>query len=116
MKSKILIIEDNRDMSTLLYHLLPKDIYKVHQCFDGESGMAAISSFQPHVIILDILLPKVDGRDLLDFIQKSDTPPKVIVFSSTGWSEVVADNIYYCPKGIFSIEKIKDLIDEIAQK
>lgn len=116
MKSKILIIEDNKDMSMLLYHLLPRDVYEVHQCFDGESGRAAIQLFVPHVIILDILLPKVDGREVLSFIQMLADPPKVIVFSSTGWSELEANNIYYCPKGIFSVEKIKTLIDELTQE
>lgn len=113
MKQKILIIEDNKDINTLLFHLLSKTSYEVLQCFDGESGISAIQEFFPDIIILDILLPKVDGRDLLSYIQTINSPPKVIVFSSTGWEEVTADNIYYCPKGVFSPEKIKDFITQL---
>ena len=113
---KILIIEDNKDVSNLLYFLFSSEKYHVKQCFDGESGMQVFSAFSPDVVLLDILLPKMDGREILANIQSLRVRPEVIVFSSSGWEGVQAENIHYCQKFIFSPEKIKIFVDTLLQE
>lgn len=112
---KILIIEDNKDVSNLLYFLFSSEKYHVKQCFDGESGMKGFLDFSPDVVLLDILLPKMDGREILANIQSLHIRPEVIVFSSSGWEGVQAENVHYCPKSLFSPEKIKTFVDTLVQ-
>ena len=112
---KILIVEDNKDVSNLLYFLFSSEKYHVKQCFDGERGRELVKEFSPDMVILDILLPKLDGRDVLSFIQSLNTRPEVIVFSSSGWEGVQAENVHYCPKSLFSPEEIKTFVDTLVQ-
>lgn len=116
MTSKILIVEDNKDLNNLLYFLITSGGYEVRQCFDGEQGMDIIKKFKPNIVVLDMVLPKVEGREILSFLQTCSVRPQVIVFSSSGWKEVRADNVHYCPKSKFSPENIKEFIDIIVKK
>ena len=117
MTFKILIIEDNKDLNNLLYFLISVEKkYEVKQGFDGEQGMNLIEDFIPDIVVLDILLPKIDGREILSFIQTFSLQPQVIVFSSSGQKGISASNVHYCPKSKFSPQKIKEFIDKITNK
>ncbi len=116
MKSKVLIVEDNKDLNNLLFLLIAADGYQVRQCFDGEQGRDMIEKFQPDIVILDMVLPKVDGREVLSFLQTRSPRPQVIVFSSSGREGVRAKNVHYCPKSTFSPEQIKEFITTITKQ
>jgi DNA-binding response OmpR family regulator len=115
MTQKILIIEDNKDLNNLLYFLFEERKYTVQSCFDGERGFELVQEFRPDIVILDILLPKMDGRDILSYIQTMNPRPRVIVFSSSGWKEVKAKNISYCPKGIHFPEMLLKMVNNISE-
>jgi DNA-binding response OmpR family regulator len=72
MKNKILVIEDDSMMSTLISKQLEKDGYEVEVAYDGEEGLQKVKFFQPDLVLLDIVLPKIDGISVLRKI-KQDT-------------------------------------------
>jgi CheY-like chemotaxis protein len=109
---KILIIEDNLDMNYLLNFALEEGLHEIKSCFDGLTGLQIIKSFLPDVVVLDLELPKMCGRKVLRRIQKMTNPPFVIVFSSSGWQEISAPNIKYCPKGEYSLMELLGVIKE----
>lgn len=70
-KNKILLVEDDEVLSKVVYEELTDADFEVFQSFDGESGLLMAHEKQPDLILLDILLPKKDGFDILSDLKKS---------------------------------------------
>jgi diguanylate cyclase (GGDEF)-like protein len=63
-KSSILVVDDDPDKRMLLTVALQMAGYEVRTANDGEAGLAAVESFQPDLIITDVMMPKMDGYEL----------------------------------------------------
>nr|WP_227517456.1 response regulator transcription factor [Thermostichus lividus] len=61
---QILIIEDDRDIATLVESTLTSDGFSCRLCHDGLQGLELAKDLQPDLIILDLLLPRLDGLEL----------------------------------------------------
>lgn len=61
MKQVILIVEDEADIVDLVRYNLEKEGYRVQSAADGEKGLERIRSSPPALVVLDLLLPKLDG-------------------------------------------------------
>lgn len=83
-KIKILIIEDERSLVDLLVTKLRKVGYEVEPAYDGEAGYEKIQSFSPDLILLDIVMPKMDGYEVLEKMNEEDIKIPVIVISNSG--------------------------------
>ncbi|ALU45413.1 response regulator transcription factor [Pseudoalteromonas rubra] len=86
MVQKILLIEDDSTLSAYLADLLRKAGYHIDQCFDGESGLEVARTQQHHLVLLDKMLPKLDGVTLLQKLRESSQQP-VIMVSAKGAEE-----------------------------
>lgn len=64
MGKKVLIIEDESHISKLVRVLLEKKGYEVSQAFLGEEGIAKAKAEMPDLIILDVMMPKMDGFEV----------------------------------------------------
>ncbi|HEX8195954.1 MAG TPA: response regulator [Pyrinomonadaceae bacterium] len=85
--SAVLVIEDDRIISSLLQHILSRRGYKVHTATDGRSAAAMLEEIEPpQLILLDVMLPFIDGFELLEQIRSkpewSEVP--VIMLTSKG--------------------------------
>lgn len=78
-KKKILVIEDETAMRESLKDILESSDYKVETASDGEAGIALIKSFVPDLILLDIILPKKDGFDVLQTIKSDENENKITI-------------------------------------
>lgn len=85
-KIKVLLIEDDNTLSNYLADLLEKSGYLVEQCFDGETGLKLAQSQQHQLILLDKMLPKLDGVSLLKILRETSQQP-VIMVSAKGAEE-----------------------------
>jgi two-component system response regulator PfeR len=85
-KISILLIEDDSTLNNYLTDLLVKLGYCVEQCFDGVSGLKSALSQQHHLILLDKVLPKLDGVSLLKNLRETSQQP-VIMISAKGAEE-----------------------------
>jgi CheY-like chemotaxis protein len=61
----IVIIEDNAVAANLYRAALSREGYKIEVATDGESGLDAITRLKPDLVLLDLMLPKVDGAEVL---------------------------------------------------
>lgn len=77
--AKILIIEDDFDLSGIIFDFLKNDRHEVEQAFGGMQGLAAAKDFQPELIILDLMLPEVDGIEICRNIRTYSHAPIVII-------------------------------------
>lgn len=69
-KARILVIEDSRELQRLFGAILEKVGYQVEQAFDGRAGLEAALAHPPDLVLLDIMLPELDGRDVLAELKK----------------------------------------------
>ena len=86
MLKKILIVEDEELLANLLLKKLTVSGYEAFLANDGERGLALMRKLKPDLVLLDILMPKMDGLQVLAEIQKNDDLIKipVIVISNSG--------------------------------
>ena len=71
-KKKILIVEDEAQMQMLLSDELKTAGYEVHSAWDGEEGFQKAEEVKPDLIIADIMMPRIDGNQLMKKLRKSD--------------------------------------------
>ena len=74
-KQKILIVDDDNNIAELISLYLTKECFDTHIVNDGEAALNAFSSFAPNLILLDLMLPGMDGYQVCREIrQKSNVP------------------------------------------
>ena len=64
MKKKILVIEDEPHISRLVAFILEKNGFEVLQAFVGQEGLEMAKREKPHLIILDVMMPNMDGFEV----------------------------------------------------
>ncbi len=83
-KKKILLVEDDEALSTIYQIRLEAEDYDVRRVSNGEEALSATLEYKPDLIILDVMMPKVSGFDVLDILR--DTPQtkdvKVIILTA----------------------------------
>lgn len=80
---KILLVEDDQEISKLVKSHLEKEGYIVFAAFDGEEALAFLESKQLDLILLDLMLPKLSGLEVLKRIREKSVVP-VLVISAKG--------------------------------
>ena len=72
---RILLVDDEPSIQKMLVHALEREGFQVHAVGDGEAALEAFGAYEPHLIILDIMLPKIDGTEVCRRIRtQSDVP------------------------------------------
>ena len=78
-KKKILIIEDEKPISDIIRFNLEKDGFLVTAAYDGEEGLNLIMTTQPDLVLLDVMLPKMDGFEVLKRTREKNQVPVLMV-------------------------------------
>jgi two-component system, OmpR family, alkaline phosphatase synthesis response regulator PhoP len=82
--TRILVIEDNRNLATGLRNNLEIEGYEVAVAGDGTSGLALARSMLPDVIVLDLMLPGMDGYRVLKTLREDGIDTPVLILSARG--------------------------------
>ena len=82
---KLLLVEDSAQLNKALSTILKRNSYVVDSAFDGEEALIFINEYVYDVIILDIMMPKINGLEVLKIIRdkKIDTPVLMLTAKST---------------------------------
>lgn len=88
MHPKILIIEDNVDIQALLFDVLSKN-YLIYKSLDGVSGINDFKSIHPDLIILDLMLPQINGESVLKIIRKQNNTPIIVLTAIQSKAKIV---------------------------
>lgn len=121
MAKKILIIEDDKFLRELIARKLENEGYMIAEAIDGEEGMKKIKDETPDLILLDLILPGIDGFEVLTRMKQEPTLAAipVIVLSNLGQREEIEKGlklgaIDYLVKAHFTpgeiVEKIKNAL------
>ncbi|MBQ7767067.1 MAG: response regulator transcription factor [Lachnospiraceae bacterium] len=82
-KQKILIVDDDNNIAELISLYLTKECFETMIVNDGESALTAVDAFEPNLILLDLMLPGIDGYQVCREVRtKSQTP--IIMLSAKG--------------------------------
>ena len=82
-KQKILIVDDDENIAELISLYLTKECFDTMMVHDGEEALSAFDTYQPNLILLDLMLPGIDGYQVCREIRaKSQTP--IIMLSAKG--------------------------------
>jgi CheY-like chemotaxis protein len=86
MAKKILLVEDEEIMIDLLQRKLTKEGYEISVARNGEEGLQAMKEKKPDLVLLDIIMPKMGGLEVLEEMQKDRELNRipVIVISNSG--------------------------------
>lgn len=82
-KQKILIVDDDNNIAELISLYLVKECFETKICNDGESALVTFDSFAPNLVLLDLMLPGIDGYQVCREIRTKSQVP-IIMLSAKG--------------------------------
>jgi CheY-like chemotaxis protein len=89
-KNKILLIDDSLTARRLIIELLPRDRFEVFEAADGATGLATAAEIQPDLILLDYVMPKMNGYEVFQSLRAQPRFAHVpIIIISSNYDEVV---------------------------
>lgn len=77
--SRILIVEDELDLANLIKDYLEKELYEVEICTEGDKAIEIFDKFKPSLVILDLMLPGMNGYEICQNIRIKSTIPILIL-------------------------------------
>jgi CheY-like chemotaxis protein len=122
VKKRILIIEDETTLQRALSEFLTDECFEVLSAMDGEEGLSMAKEKKPDLILLDIILPKKDGYEVLAEVKKDEKTAKIPVVLLTNL-ESAADvqrafdegATTYLVKSNYKLEDVVKKIKEILK-
>jgi CheY-like chemotaxis protein len=84
---RILVVDDNRDAASSMSILLKVLGADVRVAFSGPDALAAVSEYQPSVVLLDIGMPGMDGYEVARRIREQPNLQGVTLIALTGWGQ-----------------------------
>ncbi len=111
-KLKVLVVDDEQEFAELIKFRLECNGYDVVTAFDGEEGLKKIKKEKPDAVLLDILMPGMDGIEVLKEIRKHNKDLPVFIVTAFSNEERFDKAKQYNVSGI--IVKTADLKREVA--
>ncbi len=85
--SKILLVDDEIDILEFLSYNLKKEGFIVDTCNNGKSALKKVSSFNPDLVILDVMMPEMDGIEVCEKIREKQRYDDILILFLTARSE-----------------------------
>ena len=115
--AKLLVVDDDRDVIELLTYLLERHGHQIVEANNGREGLESVVREQPDLIILDIMMPEMDGFAMNDQLMKDQTTQKIPVIILTAKGQV-RESFQRTPNVRYFMEKPfdpKDLQDNVLE-
>jgi CheY-like chemotaxis protein/two-component sensor histidine kinase len=83
---RVLIVDDNRDAARALQILLSREAHEVRVANNGKAALSAAREFKPHVVLLDVGLPDIDGLAVARKLREDDATRDAVLVALTGYA------------------------------
>ena len=93
MRKKVLTVDDEEEMTELIAFNLNAAGYEVDQAHDGAEALEMAQKQHPDIIILDVMLPELDGFSVCEILRQTPATSKIPVILLTGWASESAKQI-----------------------
>jgi CheY-like chemotaxis protein len=119
---KILLVEDNLELRNLYETYLKANGYEISTAGDGEEGIKVAKEYQPELIFLDVMMPKMDGFQVLKILRHDPsygcTKTKIVILTNLGdpgkvTPEVQRDMDGYVVKAEINLSDLLDIIKSV---
>jgi len=121
-KKKVLVIDDDSNLNTVLVDKLNFSGFNAQGAVDGEEGLKKALNFHPDIILLDLVMPKMDGLSMLKKLREDSwgKNTKVVILTAQekvdSMAEAVENNVFgYLVKTNYSLDKIVQKIQDILK-
>ena len=124
-KQKILVVDDDKHIAELISLYMMKEGYETQEIYDGKEAAAAVEDFQPDLILLDLMLPGMDGYQVCTEVRKTSRVP-IIMLTAKGETfdkvlglELGADDYIIKPfetKELVALDVILPLAKQLLQE
>jgi len=116
----LLVVDDDKDVCEYLEDFLSHDGYRVVTASDPTEAIDVLRGDEFHICIIDLMMPKLSGIDLLEQIRKIDSDVAVIILTGypsleTATASIEHDVSAYIKKP-FSVDEFRSVIERIARK
>lgn len=118
--ARILVVEDDPIISEMYHTAFSFDNYEVQTAADGEAGLAAIKSWQPTIVLLDIMMPKMNGLQVLEAMKSDEVLKNIPVIVLTNLSDkndaesaLARGAVKYIVKAEHNPKEVTDMVKEI---
>jgi DNA-binding response OmpR family regulator len=122
MAKTILIVEDDKFLRELIAQKLAKEGYSISEAIDGEEGIKKIKTEKPDLVLLDLILPGIDGFEVLSRMKADEKLAEipVIILSNLGQREEIERGLKlgandYMIKAHFTPREIIDKIKSVLK-
>ena len=84
---KIMIVDDELDLRELLYLMFQKEGFETELAEDGSDFLEKIDTFNPDIIILDVMMPGLTTEEILEKLKEKECKPKIILLTVVRYSD-----------------------------
>jgi DNA-binding response OmpR family regulator len=123
MEENILIIEDDKFLRELISRKIINEGFKMEEAIDGEEGLKKLQEVKPDLILLDLILPGLDGFEVLERIKDNPSTSMipVLILSNLGQRDEIEKGLKlgavdFLVKAHFTPEEIVNKVKEILSK
>jgi len=122
MAKKILVVEDDKFLRELITQKLLKEGYDISEAVDGEKGIESVQKEKPDLVLLDLILPGIDGFEVLSRVKSDPILAKipVIILSNLGQKDDIERGLKigaadYLIKAHFTPAEIIEKVNKILK-
>ena len=94
MEKKILVVDDEKPIVDILKINLKRDGYTVYEAYNGEDGLNKAKTMSPDLVLLDVYLPIMDGREVLTEIRNSKIDTEVIMVTAANDTSTLEETVH----------------------
>jgi len=84
---KVMVVDDEQDLRDMINLMLQKEGYETETAQDGQEFLEKIDVFQPDLVTLDVMMPGLTTKEILEKIKEKKTNPKIILLTVVRFSE-----------------------------
>ena len=87
---RVLVVDDNADSARTLAWAIELEGYEVNICLSGQQAVEKARTFRPHVVLLDLGMPGMNGYDVCKALRADPVLGHIKIIAQTGWSDPAA--------------------------
>ncbi|MCG6414118.1 response regulator, partial [Vibrio fluvialis] len=91
MQPKVLLVEDATSLAILYQQYVKDEPFEFFHVETGAEAKKFIQRYLPHVVILDLNLPDIEGQEILDWIKENEFPTSVLIATAHGSVDIAVD-------------------------
>ena len=117
---KVLVVDDDKSIREFMETLLTKDGFDVHTLSDPQGAADEVKGGGYHLVVLDLMMPKMDGIQVLERIRKVDSDVAVVIFTGFASLDTAVQAMKYEAvdylKKPFNPEEFREVVERIRRK